>query len=199
MSSLTRLPVRTLTVIQEHGPNEIRCLVRCPMQGRSVDAAGCTTCTRMHSVEWTQAQGGAVTCRLDAEPPAPVAIVRMDFAEAAARKPLHEVVPRSTLCVAATTSAKKTRAVLLAHDLAAIPVVDEALRVVGVVTRNEIGDARAQLEVLPENAPVAHAIALMAYREVHHVPIVTEDGELVGMWDATAALRWTAERMGYVQ
>jgi len=134
----------------------------------------------------------------------------MDFAEAAVRKPLHDVAPRATLCVRASTSTRKARMVLIAYDLDAMPVVDDDLRVLGVVTRGDLADnlpektvadvmvLQGDANVLPENAPVAHAIALMAYERVHYVPIVTEDGELVGMWDATSALRWTAERMGYV-
>jgi CBS domain-containing protein len=197
MSFSARLPVRTLTVIQEQGPNDVRCFVRCPMQGRSVDATGCTTCTRMQAVEWTQAHGGAVTCRLDAPSAVRNEARRMDFAEAAVRKSLHEVTPMATLCVRTTTSANKTKAVLLAYDLDSIPVVDDNLRAVGVVTRSDIENPE-RLDGLSENAPVAHAIALMAYERVNHVAIVNEDGELVGMWDSTSALRWTAERMGYV-
>lgn len=207
---LARMSVRMLTVVQDRGPNELRSFVRCPMQDRSVDAAGCTSCVRLRAIEWTRTTAGAVTCRLDRPPPpAPKVGDKMDFAEAAVRKPLHEVAPPATLCVVSTTRARKARMVLLAYDLDAIPVVDAELRVLGVVTRGDlvgaaldgtVADAVSGREprTLSEDAPVAHAIALMAYERVNHVPIVTGDGELVGMWDATSALRWTAERMGYV-
>lgn len=51
---------------------------------------------------------------------------------------------------------------------------------------------------LPEKAPVAYAISLMATEAVHEVPIVDRDGRVVGMFTATDALRWVAQAMGYV-
>jgi CBS-domain-containing membrane protein len=42
------------------------------------------------------------------------------------------------LCVASTVPVRKVRALLLAHALEAVPVVDQELRVVGVVTRGDL-------------------------------------------------------------
>jgi CBS domain-containing protein len=164
----------------------------------------------MRAIEWDPAAGGSITCQIEPPPPPPSAIdeKKTDFAEAAARKQLHEVIAPVTVCVAASTPVKKVRALLLARDLDAVPVVDDDLRVLGVVTRADLltAEQEAPIErvvpcethVLQEHAPIAYAMALMAYEKVNHVPVITDDGELVGMWDATSALRWTAERMGYV-
>lgn len=51
---------------------------------------------------------------------------------------------------------------------------------------------------LSEDAPIAHAIALMAFENVHAVAVVAEDGEVVGTVTATDALRWTAHELGYI-
>jgi CBS domain-containing protein len=164
----------------------------------------------MRAIEWDPTSGGTTTCQVDessvvSKPPPDE---RADFAEAAARKQLHEVVAPVTLCVASTVPVRKVRALLLAHALEAVPVVDQELRVVVVVTRGDLLTAApegpveeltsAKLHALPEHSPISYAIALMAFEQVNHVPVINDDGELVGMWDATSALRWTAERMGYV-
>jgi CBS domain-containing protein len=51
---------------------------------------------------------------------------------------------------------------------------------------------------LPEGARLSHAISLMASEDVHQVPVVSADGELIGVVTALDCLRWIARRMGYV-
>jgi CBS domain-containing protein len=207
---IVRLPLRLRTLVQDRGPDDVRPSVRCPRLGRSIDALGCTGCARMRGIEWDPAVGGTITCQVDASsvPASPPADRKADFAEAAARKELYDVASPVTVCVASTTPVRKVRALLLARELDAVPVVDQEMRVVGIVTRGDLLTAALdapielvtppELHALPEHAPIGYAIALMAFEKVHHVPVITEEGELVGMWDATSALRWTAERMGYV-
>jgi CBS domain-containing protein len=207
---IVRLPLRLRTLVQEHGPIEVRPTVRCPRQGQSIDARECTGCARMRSIESGPTTCGTISCEVEENvvPASARLDERADFAEAAARKPLHEVTSPVTMCVASTTPVRKVRALLFAHELEALPVVDQGLRVIGVVTRGDLLAAALdapvelatpkKLHALPEHAPIAFAIALMAFEKVTHVPVITDGGELVGMWDATSALRWTAERMGYV-
>lgn len=206
---LVRLPVRLRRLVQGSGPDDVSFSVRCPQQGRSIDALRCTACARLKEVEWDSANGGAITCEAatavsSTAPPNEKA----DLAEAAARTQLHELVSPVTVCVASTTPVSKVRAVLLARELDAVPVVDPEMRVIGMVTRSDLlvgaldwpveAITRAELHALPEHAPIAHAIALMAFEKVNHVPVITDDDELVGTVDATSALRWAAARMGYV-
>lgn len=163
----------------------------------------------MKGIEWDPDAGGTITCQVEESsvPKSTPLDRKADIAEAAARKHLYDVASPVTVCVASTTPVRKVRALLLARELDAVPVVDQDLRVVGLVTRADLLTAALdapveivtprELHALPEHAPISYAIALMAFEKVHHVPVITEDGELVGMWDATSALRWTAERMGY--
>lgn len=165
----------------------------------------------MRAIEWDPKTGGTIECQV--EPEANGAATRpadkkADLAEAAVRKTLEEVMAPVTVCVASTATVRKVRSLLLARDLQSVPVVDAQLRLVGVVSRGDLLTASlearveqvtpAKIHTLPEHAPIAYAIAMMAFERIQAVPVVTEDGELVGMWDATDALRWTAERMGYV-
>jgi CBS-domain-containing membrane protein len=50
---------------------------------------------------------------------------------------------------------------------------------------------------LPEEAPVAFAISLLAFESQYEVPIVSKDGRVLGVATALDILRWLAVRMGY--
>lgn len=56
-------------------------------------------------------------------------------------------------------------------------------------------DRRADLAEAAARRPLH---AMMAFEDVPLVAVTGEDGELVGVWTATAALRWTAGRMGWL-
>ncbi len=51
---------------------------------------------------------------------------------------------------------------------------------------------------LTEEAPVAYAAALMAVEDVHHLPIVSADGRVVGIVSALDIVRWLAHHDGFV-
>lgn len=51
---------------------------------------------------------------------------------------------------------------------------------------------------LPEDAHVSRAAALMAYENVHRVPVVDDGGRLVGIVSTTDVVRWMAIEHGYV-
>lgn len=206
---LLKLPLRLRNVATKDG-EVFAPSVHCPRRNESIDAVRCTGCARMSSIEWTPGEGGDIGCLLEpAEVPAPPRLDRRtDIAEAAARCQLHELVQPVTVCVRPDRPMKEVRELFILRNLRAVPVVDEELRLVGIVSRSDVmvappdalvSDAMpARTHALPEHAPVGFAIALMALEGVSEVPVVTEDGEIVGLFDAIAALRWTAERMGYV-
>ena len=50
---------------------------------------------------------------------------------------------------------------------------------------------------LPESASIAHAAALMAYENVHRIPVVASDGSVVGIIAALDILRWLAVNAGF--
>jgi len=51
---------------------------------------------------------------------------------------------------------------------------------------------------LHENTHIAQAAALMAFEGVHRVPIISGNGEVVGILSALDVLRWLAGQDGYV-
>ena len=50
---------------------------------------------------------------------------------------------------------------------------------------------------LPESASIAHAAALMAYENVHRIPVVASDGSVVGLVATLDILRWLAVNAGF--
>ena len=50
---------------------------------------------------------------------------------------------------------------------------------------------------LPEDARLAHAVSLMAEEGIHQVPILTKDGNIVGMISSMDCIRWMARQMGW--
>jgi CBS domain-containing protein len=54
-----------------------------------------------------------------------------------------------------------------------------------------------EVHALPEDAPLAYAISLMAIEKVHEVPVVDADAKLVGVVTALDVMTWVARQLGY--
>jgi CBS domain-containing protein len=54
------------------------------------------------------------------------------------------------------------------------------------------------VHTLPEDAPLSFAVALLALEDIDQIPVVSSDGEVVGLLAARDAVRWFAQQMGYV-
>jgi CBS domain-containing protein len=51
---------------------------------------------------------------------------------------------------------------------------------------------------LREDAPISQAAALMAYERVSRIPIVDQEGHVVGLVSTLDVLRWMSRRKGYL-
>jgi CBS domain-containing protein len=51
---------------------------------------------------------------------------------------------------------------------------------------------------LHENANVGQAAALMAFEGVHRLPVISDDGKVVGIVSSLDVLRWFGQRSGYI-
>lgn len=199
--------LRLCTVVTTEG-EAIQPFVRCPRRAETVDALACTGCARMRSMEWDPRRGGEVICAVDElKTPRPIDR-RADLGEAAARVLLHEVIAPVTLCVRPDLPLAQLKRVVAETGVRTVAVVDADGKLQGLVSRTDLTTAadfgRAadivppRVHSLPEDAPVAYAIAMMAYEDVSAVPVVTADGRLIGIFHVLDALRWVAGRMGYV-
>jgi CBS domain-containing protein len=113
---------------------------------------------------------------------------------------------------------------LVVHNrIGCVPVIEDPGRPVGMITKLDLvehilaadrgepdqSDARRPPQLtagelmmplaitLGERASVAHAAALMAAEEIHHVPIVDSAGRMIGIVSAMDIVRWLARNDGF--
>lgn len=200
-------PIRLAVCVGPEGESA-RPFVRCPRRAESVDVLDCIRCNRLRSLAW-EPSGGSLACLTEDEPEEPPPVDRRaDCAEAAARAPLHAMMPPATTCVTADVPIDQVKRLLAERGLRAVPVVDGEGKLEGLVSRTDLAAAAtfgvvgdmmtSKVTSLPEDAPVAYAIALMACQGVSEIPVVTSEGKVVGIYHALDALRWIAGRMGWV-
>lgn len=128
------------------------------------------------------------------------------------RVPVTAVMTRSVTCAARDLSATKLADLMVDSHIGCVPVIDEAGQPIGMVTKLDLVEqllvANARCETayqlmmpvaltLGPHATVAHAAALMAFEYIHHVPIVGDDGVLIGIISSMDIVRWLAENDGY--
>jgi CBS-domain-containing membrane protein len=171
-------------------------------------SAQCCGCALMSSVDVAEdGKHGSVDCLVADDHPRG----RVDVAEAAVRVRLGDLMGMETTCVRGDVRLEAVTALLVDSKLRALPVVDDARRLVGIVSKTDVlraGRKKSKKKVadimtplvhgLPEEAPVAYAISLMAFEGLHEVPVVDRDARVIGMITSTDALRWVADALGYV-
>lgn len=206
-----RLPVRSCHVIGAEDSVDTHHTVQCPRRQESTAFARCCGCVHMLSIDVDpDGKHGAVECVVGDDL---VPHGRVDVAEAAVRVRLGDVIGLDTTCVRSNVKIEAVAELLVDKALRAVPVVDEGRRLVGIVSKSDLlrrrgtGKARTKTAAdimtpvvhgLPEDAPVAYAISLMAFEGLHEVPIVDSNSHVIGMVTATDALRWVAQALGYV-
>jgi len=206
-----RLPVRSCHVVGAEDSVDTHHTVQCPRRQESTAFARCCGCVHMLSIDVDpDGKHGAVECVVGDDL---VPHGRVDVAEAAVRVRLGDVIGLDTTCVRSNVKIEAVAELLVDKALRAVPVVDEGRRLVGIVSKSDLlrrrgtGKARTKTAAdimtpvvhgLPEDAPVAYAISLMAFEGLHEVPIVDSNSHVIGMVTATDALRWVAQALGYV-
>lgn len=157
--------------------------------------------------------GGAISAitihpRLDDE--APVAADRRsaDHGSLADRTALWQVMEPDVVCVEPELEIALVLPLLTALEVRALTVVDHRGQPIGMVSRSDLHghtDAETVADVmmcvaftLPETASLSRAAAVMAYEDVHRVPVVSPGGQVVGVISAIDVARWLARHDGYV-
>jgi CBS domain-containing protein len=140
------LPVRSRRVVGSHGEELVGTTVYCPIRERSIAVAECEVCERFHALHFdASTKATSVACECDAATPAPAE-------EAALRNavgglpdpatPLADIMTRTVLCLRPETSLDEVLALLVRHAIGGMPVVDEAGRAIGIVSRADVLRAR---------------------------------------------------------
>jgi CBS domain-containing protein len=131
--------------------------------------------------------------------------------------PATWIMTRAVICAREDLEVEKLVDLMVEHRIGSIPIVDSNGRPVGMVTKLDVlenaiaardpDNPRASTVnemmmplalTLDVHATVAHAAAMMAIEDVHHVPIVAEDGTLVGVVSTMDIARWLASNDGFI-
>jgi CBS domain-containing protein len=138
---------------------------------------------------------------------------------------VQEIMTKNAYCASLDTNIAPLIEVFLERCIGGAPVVDSEGRPIGMISKSDLvrvawqnaastrdsGDKfHAQKSItardlmapvvfcLPDSASVSQAAALMAFEEVHQIPIVDDTGRMAGMVTTLDIMRWIARREGYL-
>lgn len=207
--STQELPVSQVHTLESETKGTSRETVACPQNG-TVSIEQCRRCPRVLGF----AQGADCTvqkvrCRV----PIDDVEVRADTTIPLRRASVHELMSRNIVCVRATLTLDAVVALFVETGLKAVPVVDEESKVIGMLEESNVhqailaGDATARAVgdimlpmsfVIRESVSAAQAAGLMVYEGVQRVPVVSCDGQIIGILSASDIMYWLARADGYV-
>lgn len=236
-----RLPLRTRRIFHSDGSMTSHLSVFCPRRDTSLAVRECLACPRCDGLTIHQSDHESeLTCRHD-DPPVAESSGKRIFSthptgSAASRAKVSDVMSRSVICVAEDVTVETAIALIVHHEIGAVPVTDADGRPLGVLSKTDLvrdqyeqsrtaGDetmslASSELEpgfheevartaivrdvmtpiafTLHENGTLSQAAALMAYEEIHRLPVTDQDGRVVGVLSSLDVLEWLAREDGYV-
>jgi CBS domain-containing protein len=209
-----QLPVRRRRTLHGDGTSSEAMGVHCPTRDRFVDLVECETCPQCLEIELREGPGSRVTCR----PPEKARGLRDRLTKkvlptAADRAPISSLMSTEVICVAPDLSIDALKLLLSERGISGAPVVDDLGWPIGVISRTDVlrcadSASRATLTVenvmmpiaytLRDSDSIARAAAVMAIEGVHRLPIVDEDGRVVGILSTIDLARWLAVEAGYI-
>jgi CBS domain-containing protein len=208
MSAVKRTAVRRVTMLCADGSDATVRTVFCPRRERSEAFEKCCGCSHMRDIDVADdGEHGTVDCSVT--PPANGKKKDETLRDAAARARLMDAMSDDLACVRDDVKLEDAAKLMLERGLRAIPVVDDGRRLVGLLTSADLVRSRQEGELpvrermtplahgVPEDAPLAYAVSLMAFEGLSEVPAIAADGRVVGMLSAVDALRWMAKGLGY--
>jgi CBS domain-containing protein len=131
--------------------------------------------------------------------------------------PARQIMSREVICAREDLDVATLMDLMVRRRIGCIPVVDERGRPIGMVTKTDVveqqlavilhgappaitaADLMMPLAItLDEHATVAHAAAMMAVEDFHHVAIVSDGGALIGVISTMDIVRWLTANDGIV-
>jgi CBS domain-containing protein len=201
------LPIRTRRVLDGNGEATTTRSVFCPRHAEAVAPSLCGECPRCLSMDAV-----GVTCAPDVAQPTMRWSSRLHriLPSAADRVAIADVMSRDVVCVRDDVGIETLQTLLFDRNIGGAPVVDREGYPVGVVTRSDLARERDENEAtvrdlmtplaytLREDDPLSRAAAVMAVEHVHHLPVVSADGRVVGMLSSLDFVRWVAAQAAFV-
>lgn len=124
------------------------------------------------------------------------------------RIPVTAIMTRDIVCARAELTVSALKELLVQNHIGCLPIVDDRGRPKGIVTKLDLVDrperAVTAAEVmmplaitLNTHATIAHAAAMMAMEDFHHLMVVGSDHALVGVVSTMDIVRWLARNDGF--
>ncbi len=173
--------------------------VHCPLSVAARDVRFCERCERFER-ELEDDGEAWIECRVPLEVAFP-------------RGLCGELMSPEVTCLDCELDAERASAFLQMAGVTSAPVLDDNAVLVGVVSTSELARLRietrgsdhrplevedamtTQVVTLTQRSTLGDAARLMADRGIDRVPIVTDDGHLVGVICAMDLVRWMASRI----
>jgi CBS domain-containing protein len=121
-----------------------------------------------------------------------------------------DIMTRNVTCAARDLRVEQLVKLMVHNHIGCLPVIDDLGRPIGMVTKLDlveqlgVRDRETATEImmplamtLGDHATVAHAARMMADEDVHHVPIVDNEGRLIGIVSSMDIVRWLAKNDGF--
>lgn len=118
--------------------------------------------------------------------------------------PITEVMTRTPITARATSTVPSLVALMTEHHIGCIPIVDDAGKPTGIVTKLDLVECRndgrqtarevmmPHAMLLPKDATLGRAAALMTTENIHHLLVVDESRTLVGVVSTFDVTKWVA-------
>ena len=121
--------------------------------------------------------------------------------------PVTDIMARDLVCARPDITIDALTELLVQHHIGCIPIVDDAGRPMGIVTKLDLmerggltaADVMMPLAItLNQHATIAHAAAVMGLEDFHHVMVVGADHCLIGVVSTMDIARWLARNDGFM-
>jgi CBS domain-containing protein len=124
------------------------------------------------------------------------------------RIPVSAIMTRDIVCARPDLSLDALKDLLLQNHIGCVPIVDDRGRPKGIVTKLDLVERKQQALTatdvmmplaitLNTHATIAHAAAMMALEDFHHLMVVGTDHVLVGVVSTMDIVRWLAKNDGF--
>ena len=199
-----RRKLRGRRVISGAEGDEHELVVTCPLRGVASFEA-CASCPRFRSFSVSPSgRDSFVRCTGDDRPALPIPLDATTRGRAL-RTPITEVMS-DPVCARPDVPIVRLAKVLTETGLSGLPVVDTAGRAIGFVTKTDalsviwasaapssVGDIMSRkVDALRVTGTLLEAIDLMAAETRRRLPVVDDEGAVVGMISLTDVNRWLA-------
>ncbi|MDP3234122.1 MAG: CBS domain-containing protein [Myxococcales bacterium] len=174
---------RRLVVVTPDGTDIAATTVHCPIKGAGQTVERCHSCSRLLA-----GHTNTLECLVPA-------------LSTGASDLCGDLLPRETLVLDADLPAAEGLAMLQAAQLTSAPVIDDnrlllgltlasSLAAIAQIPEAAVDDAVTDAVAANERLTVAGAAQVMALRELDRLPIVDDEGRLLGVLTALEVVRW---------